>query len=173
MAKEKERKEVAKAAPSSEPPARAARSLSPFASWERAMDRWFEDFRRRAFPSALFEREWPFPELKADIPAVDMHETNGEIVVKADLPGVSKEDLEIELRDSALMIKGERKKEEEVKEKDYYRSERSFGSFSRVIGLPSEVKVDAVKASFKDGVLEIHLPKTEEAKRKSVQVKIQ
>lgn len=167
MAKDKDKKEAAKAVT----PAGAVRSLSPFTAWEHAMDRWFDDFRRRAFPS--LDREWPFAALGAEAPALDMHETNGEIVVKADLPGISKEDVQVELRDSTLVIKGERKKEEEVKERDYYRSERSFGSFSRVIGLPTEVKADAVKASFKDGVLEIHLPKTEEAKRKSLSVKIQ
>jgi HSP20 family protein len=176
MAKPQERqekKEIRKPTPpSSLVAARTTRPLSPFATWERAMDRWFDDFRRRAFPSLSVERAWPFGEA-GELPAVDVHETDAEIVVRADVPGVSKDEIQVELRDMALIIKGERKKEEEVKEQDYYRCERSHGSFSRVIGLPTDVKADAIKASFKDGVLEIHLPKSEEAKRKSVKVKVQ
>ena len=76
------------------------------------------------------------------------------------------------LTDSRLTIKGEKKKEEEVKEKDYFYSERSYGSFARVLQLPCQVKGDKVKASFKNGVLEITLPKSEEAKRKTIDVKI-
>lgn len=165
-----ERKDVAK--PAAARPARVLPPLSPFAVWERAMERWFDDFRRRAFPSLAFEHEWPFAELGKELPAVDVRESDGEIVVKADLPGVSKDDIQVELRDTDLVIKGERKKEEEVKEEDYYRCERSYGSFSRVIGLPADVKTDGATATFKDGVLEIRLPKTEEARRKTVKVQV-
>lgn len=102
-----------------------------------------------------------------------MYEENNEVVVKAELPGMTKDDIEISLVDSTLTLKGEKKKEEEVKEKDFYRCEREYGSFLRTIDLPAEVKTDGAKATFKNGVLEIQLAKTEEAKRKPVKVAVQ
>jgi len=99
-------------------------------------------------------------------PALEVYEEKDDIVVKAELPGLAKPDLDIHLTGSTLSIRGEKKKEEEVKHEDYYRSERS-----RTAELSSEGKADQIKASFKEGVLEVRLPKTEEA-RKPVQVKI-
>ena len=86
---------------------------------------------------------------------------------------MSKDDVEVTLTDNSLTIRGEKKTEQEVKEEDYYRRERSFGSVSRTVTLPADVKTDQVKATFKDGVLEIELPKTEEAKRKATKVKVE
>jgi HSP20 family protein len=140
--------------------------------WED-LDRLFEDFWRRPFPSLLgAERWWPtaFPSMR--MPTLDVYEEKDEIVVKTDLPGMAKEDVTVQLSGETLTIKGEKKKEEEVKEKDYHRRERSYGEFVRSFALPCEVRGDQVKATFKDGVLEIRLPKSEEAKKKSVQVKI-
>jgi len=141
------------------------------------IDRWFdrltEDFWRRPFPSLMFGDRWPLPpmiSLKA--PSLDVFEEKDEIVVKADLPGMNKDEIEVTVTENVVTIKGEKKKEEEVKEKDYYRRERSYGSFVRSVQLPSEVKSDQIKANFKDGVLEVRMPKTEEAKKKSVSVKI-
>lgn len=94
------------------------------------------------------------------------------MVVKAELPGMGKEEIEVTVSGDVVTIKGEKKKEEEVKEKDYYRRERSYGSFARSVQLPCEVKGDEIKANFKDGVLEIRCPKSEEAKKKSISVKI-
>jgi HSP20 family protein len=93
--------------------------------------------------------------------------------VKAELPGMSKSDIEVTVSDSTLTLKGEKKKEEEVKEKEYYRCERAYGSFLRTVDLPAEVKAEGVKAIFKDGVLEIRLPKSEKAKQKEVRVQVQ
>ncbi len=92
--------------------------------------------------------------------------------MKTELPGLEKKDVEVKLTDSRLTIKGEKKKEEEVKEEDYFYSERSYGAFARVLQLPCQVKGDKVKASFKNGVLEVKLPKSEEAKSRSVNVNI-
>jgi HSP20 family protein len=168
--KEKEKPEVAKKASPPAPPKALPSGTARPALW----DRWVDDFWRRPFPSLAWRQEhWPFAELRNDLGAIDVRDADGEIVVKADLPGVEKGEVQIELTDSTLVIKGERKKEEEVKGEDYVRRERSYGSFSRVIGLSSEVNSDAVKASFKDGVLEVHLPKTEMAKRKPKQVVIE
>jgi HSP20 family protein len=169
-AKPKEKPEAAKKAGTPAPVKAVPVSTARPALW----DRWFDDFWRHPFPSLAWRQEhWPFAELRSDLGAIDVRDADGEIVVKADLPGVKKDEVQIELTDSTLVIKGERKKEEEIKEEDYVRRERSYGSFSRVIGLSSEVNSDAVKASFKDGVLEVHLPKTEAAKRKPRKVAIE
>jgi HSP20 family protein len=148
-------------------PRRASSELSPWTD----LDRMFEDFLgRRLRPSWL--RRWPGAGMDVTAPAVDLYEEKGDIVVKAELPGMEKDNIEVNLSESRLTIKGEKKKEEEVKKEGYYRSERSYGSFVRTLELPSEVQGDKVKASFKNGVLEIRLPKTEEAKKKEVKVKV-
>ena len=110
-------------------------------------------------------------ELRA--PAVDLFEEKDDIVVKAELPGMDKDNIEVNLTDNMLTIKGEKKKENEVKEEKYYRCERSYGSFVRNIEIPKAVHVDKVKASFKNGILEVRVPKTEEAKRKEVKLKVE
>jgi HSP20 family protein len=114
----------------------------------------------------------PVRPLSIRMPSLDVYEEEDSVVVKAELPGMKKEDVEVNLAGETLTIKGEKKDEKEVKEDNYYRRERSYGSFLRSVGLPCEVKSDEIKASFKDGVLEIRMPKTEEAKKKSVAVKI-
>jgi HSP20 family protein len=111
-------------------------------------------------------------ELEEISPSVDMFDKKDEIVVKAEIPGVEKENISISLSDNMLTIKGEMKKEEEVKEEDYYYSERSYGSFSRSLNLPAKVQAEKIKASFKNGILEIHLPKAEEAKPKEIKVEV-
>ena len=103
-------------------------------------------------------------------PVVDIYETDSAVVLRAELPGVSKEDVHLEVRGHTLVLAGERKQEEEVKEENYYRVERSYGSFYRAFGLPSAVEASKVKASMKDGVLEITLPKAEEAKSKVISI---
>jgi len=138
--------------------------------WERDMERMMEDFfgRRPRWPERWFGNS----ELEITAPAVDLFEEKDEIVVKAELPGMDKENIEVNLIDHHLTIKGEKKKEEEVKEENYYRAERSYGSFLRTLELPKDVHADKVKASFKNGILEVRLPKTEEAKAKEIKVKV-
>ena len=140
---------------------------------EREIEKVFDDFWRRPFFSHWIPERWlPDRTLSFQAPALDVFEDKDDVVVKAELPGLSKDDLEVNLVGSTLTIKGEKKKEEEVKHEDYYYRERSHGSFARTIELPAEVKADQAKASFKDGILEIRAPKTEEAKAKTVKVKI-
>ncbi len=142
----------------------------------KEIERWFEEF----FEEPFFPRMWrKFPsrwrrlrELEEISPSVDMYDKKDEIVVKAEVPGVEKENVNISLTDNTLTIKGEMKKEEEVKEEDCYYSERSYGSFARTLNLPAKVQADKVKASFQNGILEIHLPKVEEAKPKEVKVEV-
>jgi HSP20 family protein len=103
-------------------------------------------------------------------PAVDLYETAEALVLKAELPGFSKEDVHIELKDNTLTLKGERKREFDVKEEQFHRVERAYGAFQRSFALPALVDADKAEATFKDGVLELRLPKTEEAKAKRIAI---
>lgn len=105
------------------------------------------------------------------MPAVDMVDEKDEIVVKADLPGLDQKDIEVTVQDGTLTIRGERKEEKEEKKEDYYYAERTYGAFMRSLPLPKGVDADKVKATFKKGVLEVHLPKAKEASGKTVEVK--
>ena len=105
-------------------------------------------------------------------PAIDVREEVDRLIVTADLPGVKKEELGISVEGNRLILRGERKQEEETKKKNYYSSERFYGAFSRVIELPSGVDADKIRAAYKDGVLEIVLPKLENAKMKQIKIDI-
>jgi HSP20 family protein len=164
----------AESAPKKEVAAAPARMLSPLRGWEREMERMFEDFPFFTFPRMRGLEPFRFArELRLQVPSLDMYEESNDVVVKAEIPGMSKDDIEITLKDATLTLKGEKKKEEEVKEKNYYRCEREYGSFLRTVDLPAEVKADGAKALFKDGVLEIRLPKSEAARKKEVHVPVQ
>ena len=148
-----------------------AKPLSPFEDMEKRL----EEFFRR--PLSLFGPSW-FPrlrmhELEELSPTIDIFEEGNDVVVKAELPGMKKEDIDVKLTDNTIAISGEKKKEEKVEKKDFYRMERSYGSFARAFSLPSEVQTDKVKAQFKDGILKIRIPKTEEAKKKEKKVLIE
>lgn len=160
---EKKSKEIVKAEP--------ARFVSPF----EEMEKRFEDFFGRPFPH--FGPSW-FPALKmpeiGEVSAkVDIFEEADDVVVKAELPGLKKEDISVNLSGDMVTVSGEKKKEEKVEKKDYYRVERSYGSFSRSFRLPKEVQSDKAKASFRDGVLEVRIPKTPEAIKKEKKVPIE
>ncbi|MFA5353054.1 MAG: Hsp20/alpha crystallin family protein [Thermodesulfovibrionales bacterium] len=156
MAKAKESKELAKVEPS--------RAVSPFEEMEKWMD---EVFRR---PFHLFRPLWMpsvrLPGMEEFSPHVDIFEEGDDVVIKAEIPGMKKEDLDVSLTEDTITLSGEKKSEEKVEKKNYHRLERSYGSFSRSFRLPEGVQTDKAKAGFKDGVLEIRLPKSEEAKKK-------
>ena len=105
-------------------------------------------------------------------PSVDISETEQEYQIKAEIPDVKKEDVKVMLEDGVLTIQGERKHEKEEKGKKYHRIERSYGSFVRTFSLPDVIEEEKVKAEFKDGVLNLHLPKSEKAKPKAIEVKV-
>ena len=105
-------------------------------------------------------------------PSVDIFEEGNEVIIKAELPGMNKDDIDVNISDDVITISGEKKSEERVEKKDYFRIERSHGSFSRSMTLPSEIQTDKVKAVFKDGVLEVRIPKSESAIQKVKKVKI-
>lgn len=128
------------------------------------MNRLFEDtlLRGRSDESAL--TTWA--------PAVDIYETENALVVKADLPDVNEKDLDIQVENNILTIRGERKFERDVKEDNYLRVERAYGSFTRSFSLGNTVNTEAIKAEYRDGVLTLTIPKREEAKPKQVKVSV-
>ncbi|MGM0568691.1 MAG: Hsp20/alpha crystallin family protein [Elusimicrobiota bacterium] len=105
------------------------------------------------------------------VPALDVKEERDRIIVKAELPGLKKEDVNISLEDNTLVINGEKKHEEKKEDKGYYYRECSYGSFQRAVNLPAKVKDEKVDASYKDGVLRITLPKAQETKTKQIDIK--
>jgi HSP20 family protein len=105
-------------------------------------------------------------------PAVDIYEQDGNIVMKAELPGVDPKDVDVRLENSTLTLRGERKLDKEVKQDSYHRVERSYGAFSRSFTLPTVVDQGSIKAEYKDGVLKLTLPKREEAKPRQIQINV-
>jgi HSP20 family protein len=103
-------------------------------------------------------------------PAVDIFETEGEIVVKAELPGIDRKDITLHLEKNVLTLKGERRFEKETKEENYHRIERAYGGFSRSFSIPATVDEDKIRADYRDGILKIALPKKEQAKPKQIQI---
>jgi len=120
-------------------------------------------------------RDWPFPRLFSEqrgyAPAVDMLDRKDEVVLRADLPGLEQKDIEVTVEEGVLTIRGERRGEQEARDEDYYCCERWAGSFERGFTLPPGVDAERIKASFKNGVLEIRLPKAEKARGKKVEIK--
>ena len=106
-------------------------------------------------------------------PTVDVVENNDNFLVKADIPGVKKNDLKVDVKDGTLTIKGEKKQEEKVEKDNYIRVERSYGNFVRNFTLPANVDASKINAKFTDGVLEITIPKKEEAKPKEIKINVQ
>ena len=132
--------------------------------------RGLEEWERR-FEDMLGRPMWRLPvEEIGWMPAVDVLEKDDKFVVKAELPGMKEEDISVSVVGDTLTIKGEKKTETEVKEEDYYRCERAYGSFYRSIPLPSTVDAGKIEASYQDGVLEVTLPKAAEVKPKKIAV---
>ena len=127
-----------------------------------AMDRLFDDAFTR--PLSIAGNGWA-------VPAVDMYQTDNEVVVKAALPGMKAEDVQLNVTGEVLTIKGEIKQKEEVKEKAYHLREQRWGMFERSVILPTEVVADKAKADFENGILTIAIPKAEEAKPKTISIK--
>jgi HSP20 family protein len=125
----------------------------------RLFDRFFEGGRTANGSTA---RRW--------IPAMDLVETEDHLVLRGDLPGMTEDDVDIEIKDSVLTVSGERKSESEDKSEGYHRVERSFGSFSRSLTLPQGIDPERVEAKFENGVLEVQIPKPAEAKPTRVQI---
>lgn len=134
---------------------------TPFAELER-IRREFDRLLEDVFPAGDKEQILA--------PPVDVYETDSEVVVKAELPGVKKEDIDITIKENAVHLKAERKEEREKKTENVYRVERFYGTIERIVPLPTEVKPEEAKAEYKDGVLEIRIPKVKVSKEAKVQV---
>ena len=128
----------------------------------------------RDFFTGFFE-DFDLPTLFSDeasfAPAFDVSETENELIVRAEVPGMDQKDIDVSLSDGVLTIKGEKKQEKEDKNEDYHTVERRYGAFSRTMRLPVEVDIDKVDATYKKGVLKITLPKSEPAKPKKIKIK--
>jgi HSP20 family protein len=136
--------------------------LRELGSLQNEMNRLFNTVFDTPQPGGSTMRRW--------MPAMDLVETDDNFVLRADLPGLSEEDLKIELEDGTLTVSGERKAEHESENEGYYRVERAFGSFSRSLTLPQGIDPEAVTASFDRGVLEIRVPKPEERKPRRIEI---
>src|ERR1043165_3390337 len=148
-------------------PIKSLRNLvanDPFYMLQNRLNRVFD------FPFAPFVEE-TLP-LTNGVPACDIYETGKEIVLKAEVPGLKKEDVFVSIENNLLTIRGERKFEGEVKREDYHRVERSYGEFLRSFTLPAFIDANKILAEFKDGLLWVFLPKREEAKPKQIEVKV-
>ena len=145
---------------------RGALRRTPFPGMEREMDELF----------GRFFSGWPWPRKEVEAlgwsPAIDMVDRKDEMVLQADLPGLTEKDIEVTVQDGTLRLQGQRKEEKEAKEgEEYYCCERWTGSFSRALTLPPGINTEKISASFKNGVLEIHLPKAKEAEGKKIEIK--
>ncbi len=126
----------------------------------------------RLFESPLTDWAQTSQLLSGWTPALDVYEDKDNFIVKAELPGIKKEEIEVSLHDGTLSLSGERKSESKHENGEVYRAERFFGRFQRTVALPATVAADQVKAAYKDGVLTITLPKTEEAKPKQIDISV-
>lgn len=115
----------------------------------------------------------PFNFFKGNSPRVDVYQTEQEVIVKAEIPGVSKEDLNVYIDENSIRLSGQMKRDEQYKDENVYRTERVYGSFSRTIPLPVEVQSEQAKAEYKEGILSISVPKVEPAKMKGRRIDIQ
>ena len=141
--------------------------LDPFSEMEnlqKQMNQLFDfSLSRNLFgDNTLLSGQWS--------PAIDVYDSKDNVLVKVDLPGLTKDEIEVSIQDNNLILKGEKRKDTEVKEENYYKTERFYGSFYRTVPLPSAVDQTKVESSYKDGVLTLELPKKEEAKPKQIPI---
>ncbi|MFQ6605346.1 MAG: Hsp20/alpha crystallin family protein [Fidelibacterota bacterium] len=130
--------------------------------WDRFLNDFFADGWDNMVPTS---GTW--------VPETDIRETKDDYIVTADLPGLTKKDINISLKEDVLTISGERKFERKDEDDSYFRMERNYGMFNRSFRLPDAVKPDKISAKFKDGVLTVHIPKAEEVKPKQIEIKVQ
>ena len=133
-------------------------------SLRHRMDKMLGDF---FYPSAQGQED---SEVRNSNPAADIYENDANIVIKAELPGIDKKDISVDVKNRVLTLKGERSSDDETKEDNYYRRERGYGRFERVFTLPAEIDLEKIKADYKDGVLKIEIPKPQEKKPQKITV---
>ena len=155
----------------------AIRPWRPFENLRREIDRVFEDFGGGMWPSPLgrsFFDVQPFAQRESTwaAPAVDITESEKAYEITAELPGMDEKNVEVKFADGVLTIKGEKQEAKEEKKKDYYLSERSYGSFQRAFQVPDGVDADKIEASFKNGVLTVAMPKSAEAQKSAKKITV-
>lgn len=154
----------------------ALRPWRPFDNLRREIDRLFEDFDggllRSPFGRSFFDVQPFWPRESWAAPAVDIAETEKGYEISAELPGIDEKNIEVKFADGVLTIKGEKQEEKEEKKKDYYLSERSFGSFQRSFQVPEGVDSEKIEANFKNGVLRVTLPKNAEAQKSAKKITV-
>jgi HSP20 family protein len=151
---------------------RVTGALAPLADIERL----FDDFLERQWGRRPFQWTWPtlrgMPSLfEQRVPSVDIVDREKEVVVRAEVPGIDKDNLDVSIADRTLTIKGETRHEEKTEQDDFYRHEIRSGTFSRSVLLPADIDADKASASFKNGVVELKLPKVKASKRQSISIK--
>jgi len=135
------------------------------ASMQDRLNRFFDDFTRRADDDVMTRGDW--------LPPVDIFQNSkDEVVLKAELPGLRREDIDLRVENNTLTIKGERRQEQEVANERYHRIERAYGAFSRSFSLPAAIDTEQVRADYRDGVLTVTMPLREESKPRQIQVDI-
>ena len=151
----------------------AAREWRPLEMLRREVDQLFEDFGLRSFRSGMdFGPFWRGEVSWGKVPAVDFVENDKSYVVTAELPGMSESDVDVKYAEGALTIRGEKKEEKEERKKDYYLSERRYGTFQRIFQVPNGVDADKIEAAFKNGVLTVTLPKSAQAAKNEKKIAI-
>jgi HSP20 family protein len=140
------------------------------AGLQERMNRLFEDSLRPRGTGTGQDDDWALGGSWA--PPVDIYEQEGNIVLKAEIPGIDPKDVELRVENNVLTVKGHRKLEEEIKRDDYHRIERAYGVFTRSFTLPTTVDAEKIKADYKDGLLKVVLPKREEAKPKQISITV-
>jgi len=145
----------------------AEKALTPWRPF-RELERW-----ARSFPSFFEDLEWPSFERGEFVPAIESFAKNGNLVVRADLPGIDPKDIDISVVGNVLTIKGNRKEEKEAKSQDYIRREVSYGAFERRMSLPEGANTEKIEAHFKNGVVEITMPVAKAAEAKKVPVQVE
>jgi HSP20 family protein len=132
----------------------------------RDMDRLFEEFFSGRRP------RWSKPEGGVIIPGIELFDRGGELVLRVEIPGAEKEDIDLSITKDSVTVKGELKKDEAVRQEDFFIAERSYGIFSRTVQMPFEIDEDKAAATFRKGILEVVLPKKEDAKPKEVRIEV-
>ncbi|MFO8046913.1 MAG: Hsp20/alpha crystallin family protein [Halomonas sp.] len=150
-------------------PQTESRTMSPFREFDRLLDTFFD---RGGMPSRWEHPLWQrFAAFEKGLPKVDVIDRDAEVVVRAEVPGFDREELDVSVTDGAVTIKGDHHEEAKEEEGEYFHSEISRGAFSRTVSLPDDIDADKAAASFKNGVLELTLPKHKKANRRKIEVK--
>jgi len=146
--------------------------MNTISRWDPFRGLTLQDQFSRFFEDALGRGRTVEADLATWAPAVDIYETEHELVVKADLPDMEEKDIDVRVENNTLSIRGERKFEKNVNQDNYLRVERSYGAFTRTFSLPNTVHTDGIRAEYKNGVLTVHMPKREESKPKQVKISV-